>query len=263
MSGIRRILSAGVIRGALAVLLCLALWEVFARGGRSASLTPPLEQIGQTLLGMIADGTLLTNTLYTLGRVVLGLGLATLVAVPLGLLMGRSRIAERFFLPIVSVLLPIPSLAWVPLFTLWFGIGNTATICVVVYAAFFPLIYNVWAGVRSVHPLWTRAAIVMGAGRWALWRKVIWPASLPYVITGTRLSVGRAWIGVIGGEMLASPAFGLGQIIFNAKEFLNAGVMLSVLIVIGLIGVITERFIFNTLEEATIRKWGMAASTRR
>ena len=120
-----------------------------------------------------------------------------------------------------------------------------------------------WAGVRSVHPLWTRAATVMGADRLALWRKVILPASLPYIIAGTRLSVGRAWIGVIGGEMLASPAYGLGQVIFNAKEFLNAGVMLSALIVIGLIGVATERLIFNTLEEATIRKWGMAASARR
>ncbi len=103
----------------------------------------------------------------------------------------------------------------------------------------------------------------MGASRWDLWRKVVLPASLPYVITGTRLSMGRAWIGVIGGEMRASPTYGLGQILFNAKEFLNASVMMSVLIVIGLIGIVTERFIFNTLEELTIRKWGMAASTRR
>ena len=263
MSGIRRLFSIGAIRGMAAIVVCLILWEVFARTGRSASLTPPLERIAQSLLEMLEDGTLAINTAYTLGRVLLGLGIALLIAVPLGLLMGRSRFAERFFLPLVSVFLPIPSLAWVPLFTLWFGIGNTATICVVVYASIFPLIFNVWVGVRSVHPLWTRAATVMGADRLALWRKVILPASLPYIIAGTRLSVGRAWIGVIGGELLASPTYGLGEVIFNAKEFLNASVMLSTLIVIGVIGVITERFIFNTLEEATIRKWGMAASVRR
>lgn len=263
MSWPSRIVSKGVIRGAAAILLCLVLWEVFARTGRSASLTPPLEQIAAILWEMLSDGTIAINTLYTLGRVLLGLAIAAAIAIPLGLLMGRSRFAERFFLPVVSVLLPIPSLAWVPLFLLWFGIGNNATLAVVVYASSFPLIYNVWAGVRSVHPLWTRAATVMGADRLALWRKVILPASLPYIIAGTRLSVGRAWIGVIGGEMLASPAYGLGQVIFNAKEFLNAGVMLSALIVIGLIGVATERLIFNTLEEATIRKWGMAASARR
>ncbi len=263
MSRVRRIFSIGTLRGAVAIVACLALWEVFARTGRSMSLTPPLERIAQTLLDMLRDGTLMINTGYTLGRVLLGLCISALIAVPLGLLMGRSRFAERFFLPIVSVLLPIPSLAWVSLFTLWFGIGDTATLCVVVYASVFPLIFNVWAGVRSVHPLWTRAATVMGADRMALWRKVILPASLPYIIAGIRLSLGRAWIGVIGGELLASPTYGLGQIIFNAKEYLNASVMLSTLIVIGLIGVLTERLIFNTLEEATIRKWGMAASTRR
>jgi NitT/TauT family transport system permease protein len=263
MNGVRHIIPAGVIRGAAAILLCLALWEVFARTGRSAALTPPLEQIAATLWALLSDGTLAINTAYTIGRVLLGLAIAALIAIPLGLLMARSRFAERFFLPLVSVLLPIPSLAWVPLFLLWFKIGDAATIAVVVYAASFPFIYNVWAGVRSVHPLWTRAATVMGAGRLALWRKVILPASLPYIIAGARLSLGRAWIGVIGGEMLASPTYGLGQVIFNAKEFLDAGVMLSALIVIGLIGIATERLVFNTLEEATIRKWGMAASARR
>lgn len=263
MSGNRRLISAGTLRGIAGIVVCLVLWEVFARTGRSVALTPPLERIAQILWEMLSDGTLAINTAYTLARVVLGLGIAALVAVPLGLLMGRSRFAERFFLPLISVLLPIPSLAWVPLFTLWFGIGNTATICVVIYASIFPLIFNVWAGVRSVHPLWTRAATVMGADRMALWRKVILPASLPYIIAGTRLSLGRAWIGVIGGELLASPTYGLGQVIFNAKEYLNAGVMLSTLIVIGVIGVLTERLVFNTLEEATIRKWGMAASVRR
>ena len=263
MNGNRNLISVGVVRGVAAVLLCMLAWEVFARLGRSAALTPTLEVIAATFWEMASDGTLLNNTLATITRVLIGLTIAAAIAIPLGLLMGRSQFAERFFLPVVSVLLPIPSLAWVPLFLLWFGIGDTATICVVVYASFFPLLYNVWAGVRSVHPLWTRAATVMGAGRWALWRKVVLPASLPYVLTGTRLALGRAWIGVIGGEMLASPVYGLGQVIFNAKEFLNAGVMLSALIVIGVIGIITERFIFNTLEEATIRKWGMAASTRR
>lgn len=86
---------------------------------------------------------------------------------------------------------------------------------------------------------------------------MIWPGSLPYVITGLRLSFGRAWIGVIGGELLASPQFGLGEIIFNAKEFLNAGVMLGTLISIGIIGIFFGRFVFQTLESITIRRWGM------
>ncbi len=258
-----RYVSPGFLRGAAGVVACAIIWEAFARSGMfSQALTPPIALIATRLYEMAVNGTLWINAGYTMGRVAFGMAVAFAIAVPLGLLMARSRFAERFFLPLVSVLLPIPSLAWVPLFTLWFGIGDTATIAVVVYAASFPLIYNVWAGVRAVNPLWVRAAKVMGAGQWALFRNVMWPGALPYIITGARLALGRAWIGVIGGELLASPRYGLGQMIFNAKEFLNAGVMLAVLLVIGIIGLLFERFVFHTLEERTTRKWGMTAGAR-
>jgi NitT/TauT family transport system permease protein len=256
------IFGTGFVRGAAAVALCLCAWELFARSGNVTPLTPPIATIGRTLVRIVADGSLAINALYTLARVLIALAIAFAMAVPLGFLMGRSRFSERFFVPIVNVLLPIPSLAWVPLFVLWFGIGETATICVVVYAASFPLIYNVWAGVRAVHPLWVRAAKVMGAGRLKLLGSVVWPGALAYILTGLRLAHGRAWIGVIGGEMLASPAYGLGQMLFNAREFLNASVMMSVLFVIGAIGVVTERFVFGALERATVRKWGMVAAAR-
>jgi NitT/TauT family transport system permease protein len=253
---------AGVVRGVVAVTLCLCAWEVFARSGNATMLTPPLATIGQTFVRIVADGSLAINALCTLARVFIALAIAFAMAVPLGLLMGRSRFAERFFVPIVNILLPVPSLAWVPLLVLWFGIGETATICVVVYAASFPLIYNVWAGARAVHPLWMRAARIMGAGRLRLLRSVVWPGALAYILTGLRLAHGRAWIGVIGGEMLASPAYGLGQMLFNAREFLNASIMMSVLLVIGVIGVVMERFVFGALERVTVRRWGMVAEAK-
>lgn len=99
----------------------------------------------------------------------------------------------------------------------------------------------------------------MGADEATLFRKVIWPGAQPYIITGLRLAFGRAWIGVIGGELLASPKLGLGEIIFNAVEFLDAGVMLGTLVGIGVIGVVFERFVFQTLEQTTVRRWGMVA----
>lgn len=253
-----------LVRGVAGTLVLLAVWETFARSGMfSKAMTPPLGTIAAIMWQMIADGTLFINGAATLVRVFVGLSIAFVVAVPLGVLMARSWIAERIFMPVLSVLLPIPSLAWVPLFVLWFGIGDLATILVVVYAATFPLVYSVWSGVRAVNSLWLRAAIVMGADETTLFRKVIWPAALPYVITGLRLSFGRAWIGVIGGELLASPKLGLGEIIFNAKEYLDAGVMLSTLIGIGLIGVFFERLVFQTIEHLTIRRWGMVAGGQR
>jgi NitT/TauT family transport system permease protein len=247
-------------RGIAGVLVLVAVWEAFARSGLfSTAMTPPVESVGRVIWRMLADGSLIENAAVTLVRVFIGLTISFAVAVPLGVLMARYWVAERIFQPVLSVLLPIPSLAWVPLFILWFGIGNLATILVVIYAASFPLIYSVWTGVRAVNPLWLRAATVMGADEATLFRKVMWPGALPYIITGARLAFGRAWIGVIGGELLASPKLGLGEIIFNAAEFLDAGVMLSTLIAIGVIGVFFERFVFQTLEAVTVRRWGMVA----
>lgn len=248
-------------RGAAGVLICALLWEAFARSGYfPRALTPTLEAIFAALWQSTADGTMVKHALHTLGRILLGLALACLVAIPLGMLMGRFRAVERFFMPLISMLMPIPSLAWVPLFILWFGIGNTSTILVVVYAACFPMIYNVWGGVRAVNPLWVRVGRALGADRRALFGKVIWPAALPYVITGLRLSFGRAWIAVVGGELLASPEWGLGKMIFDAKEFMNAEVMLAALVVIAGFGLLFERVVFQWLENRTVARWGMAAS---
>ncbi len=91
------------------------------------------------------------------------MGLAVVVGLPLGILMGRFRPVEGFFLPLASALMPIPSLAWVPVFILWFGLGNATAIGIVFYAALFPMLLNAWSGVRAVNPLWLRAGSAMGA----------------------------------------------------------------------------------------------------
>jgi NitT/TauT family transport system permease protein len=249
------------LAGALAVLL---VWELFARGGMfSKAVTPPIGSILSALWSMTADGTLPLHAGATLLRLFGGLAIATAIAVPLAMAMGRYAWCERLLQPMVNVLMPIPSLAWVPLIVLWFGIGNLSTVLVVVYAASFPLLYNVWTGVRAINPLWLRAGVALGAGESRLFSHVILPAALPYVITGVRLSFGRAWIAVIGGELLASPAWGLGKVIFDAKEYLNADVMLAALLVVGALGLFFERFVFQRLEAATIGRWGMTVATRR
>ena len=251
------------VNGLAGIVGVLALWEIFARSGLySQALTPPAEVIAITLYNLLLDGTMIRNAAYTLGRVLVGLFLACLIGIPLGMLMARVRAWERFWLPLVSVLMPIPSLAWVPLFILWFGIGDITTVLVVLYAATFPMVYNVWTGVRSVNPLWVRAAASMGARQRTVFWKVVFPASMPYIITGVRLSFGRAWIAVVGGELLASPVWGLGRVIFDAKEFLNSDVMLASLLVIGALGLAFERLVFQSLERRTVARWGMTATPR-
>ncbi len=246
-------------RGATTILVTAAIYEAAARSGYFApALMPPLGTVAHTLVAMLLDGTMFGHAAATFYRVLCGFGLAVAVGLPLGVLMGRWRPAEHFVLPLASALMPIPSLAWIPVFILWFGLGNTVTILIVFYAALFPMLLNTWSGVRSVNPIWLRAAGAMGANERALFWKVIVPGASPFIIAGLRQSFLRSWIAVIGAEMLAASDWGLGWVIFDAKEYLDADVMLASLVVIGFIGFVTERLVFGSIERATIYRWGMA-----
>jgi NitT/TauT family transport system permease protein len=246
-------------RGATSIVAVAALYQAVALSGTFApALMPGLPTVARTFAGMIADGTMFMHAAFTLYRVLFGFGLAVAVGLPLGVLMGRFRPVEHFVLPLASALMPIPSLAWIPVFILWFGLGNTVTVLIVFYAALFPMLLNTWTGVRSVNPIWLRAAGAMGADERKLFWKVIVPGSSPFIIAGLRQSFLRSWIAVIGAEMLAASSYGLGWVIFDAQQFLNADVMISSILVIGLIGFAAERLVFGSLERATIYRWGMA-----
>jgi NitT/TauT family transport system permease protein len=250
-------------RAVITLLIAAAAYEAMARSGYfPAALVPTLPKIGRTLIAVLLDGTMLAHAFYTLYRVLLGMALAVAVGLPLGILMGRFKPVENFFLPLASALMPIPSLAWVPVFILWFGIGNTVSILIVFYAATFPMLLNAWSGVRSVNPLWLRAAGAMGANERALFWKVIIPGASPFIITGVRQAFLRAWIAVVGAEMIAASDWGLGWVIFDAKEFLNADLMLASLAVIGCIGFLFERLAFGSLERATVTRWGMVRTAK-
>jgi NitT/TauT family transport system permease protein len=252
-----------MLRGAVSLIGLALIYEAFARSGWfPAVLLPTLPTVARTLVTALADGTLIHHALSTLYRVLLGFALAIVVALPLGILMARFKRIENFVLPLASALMPIPSLAWVPVFILWFGLGNTVSVLVVFYAATFPMLLNTWSGVRSVNPLWLRAAGAMGANENALFWKVIIPGASPFIITGARQAFLRAWIAVVGAEALAASDWGLGWVIFDAKEFLNADLMLASLAVIGAIGFAFERFVFGSLERGTVLRWGMVKAAR-
>jgi len=247
------------IRATITLACAAALYEALARSGHFApALMPTLPAIFKILFASFADGSMIEHAGFTLYRVMLGFSLSIVVGLPLGILMARFQHIENFFLPLISALMPIPSFALVPLFMLWFGIGNLTTILIVFYAAAFPMVFNTWSGVRSVNPLWLRAAGAMGADENSLFWKVIIPGALPFIITGMRQAFLRAWIAVVGAEMIAASDWGLGWVIFDAKEFLNTDLMLAALIVIGAIGFAFERLVFGSIERATIQRWGMS-----
>jgi NitT/TauT family transport system permease protein len=250
-------------RAAATLLVAAAGYEATARSGLfPPALLPTLPAVARALVATMLDGTMPLHALHTLYRVAAGLALAVALGLPLGILMGRAAAIEGFVLPLASALMPIPSLAWVPVFILWFGLGDTVSILIVFYAALFPMLLNAWSGVRAVNPLWLRAAAAMGADERALFWKVIVPGASPFIIAGLRQALLRAFIAVIGAEMITASDWGLGWVIFDAKEFLNADVMLAALIVIGGIGFALERLAFGALERATVVRWGMVQAVK-
>jgi NitT/TauT family transport system permease protein len=252
-----------IVRGTLTLLVAAAAYEALGRSGIfPRALLPLLPKVVDTLIAMLTDGSMLWHAAYTLARMLTGFALAVVIGLPLGILMGRARAVEGFFLPLVSALMPIPSLAWVPVFILWFGLGNTVAVLVVCYAAMFPMMLNAWSGVRSVNQLWLRAAGAMGADETALFWKVMLPGAAPFIITGLRQAFQRSWIAVVGAEMITSSDWGLGWVIYDAKEFLNTDVMLASLAVIGAIGFVFERMVFGSLERATVLRWGMVRTAK-
>jgi NitT/TauT family transport system permease protein len=247
-----------VIRALLSLAAAAALYQAAAMVGFFPKvLLPTISTVLTTLYGMLADGSMLQHAGATLYRVLIGFCLAIAVGLPLGILMARFKPVENFFLPLVSALMPIPSFSLVPLFMLWFGIGNLTTILIVFYAASFPMLFNTWTGVRSVNPLWLRAAGAMGADEKRLFWKVIVPGASPFIITGMRQAFLRSWIAIVGAEMIAASDFGLGWVIFDSKEYLQTDIMMASLVVIGFIGYVFERLVFGSIERATVYRWGM------
>jgi NitT/TauT family transport system permease protein len=247
-----------VARNAFPFIVVGAIWETVAHLGLfPPRLFPSLETIAAAFVRLTLDGILPHHVAQTLLRLGLGFGLAALIGVGIGVLMGRSRRAEDIFLPVVSIGAPIPGLAYAPLFLLWFGLGNFSSVLLVAFVSAFPIIYNSWTGVKAVKEIWVRSAQAMGADDRRLFRHVILPGALPYIMTGLRLGLAQAWRILVGVEMLAAVPWGLGWLIFGAREFLNTDVMMAGIAVIAIIGLALEKLVFQPLEQFTVVRWGM------
>ncbi|HEX7052888.1 MAG TPA: ABC transporter permease [Burkholderiales bacterium] len=247
-----------ILRSLLPFVVVGAIWESFARwGGFPERLFPSLEQVAATFVRLSAEGILPHHAALTLYRLAAGFAIAAVVGVLLGIFMGRSRRAEQFLLPLVSIGAPIPGLAYAPLFLLWFGLGDSGSIVLVAFVSAFPVTLNTWTGVKAVKEIWVRSARTMGADERRLFRHVILPGAAPYILTGLRLALAQAWRILVAVEMLAAVDWGLGYLIFGSREFLNTDAMLAGIAMIALIGVSLEKLAFEPIERYTVVRWGM------
>src|SRR5262249_25928227 len=193
----------------------------------------------------------------TLLRLVCGFLLAAIVGVVLGIIMGRSIVAEQILGPLVSFGSPIPGLAYAPLFVLWFGLGDLPAVLLVAVAATFPIAVNTWPGAKTVKEIWIRAARVMGAAPPQVFRGIVLPGALPHILVGLRLGLARAWRVLVAVEVLTAVPRGLGWLIFGAAGVPPAGVLLARIGLIGLGGFLVDRVVFAYVERRTVMRWGM------
>ena len=250
-----------VARSVFPFMVVGGIWEIVAWAGVFPHrLFPTLEEVAQTFVDLTFSGVLPHHAVETVLRLLAGFALAGVFGVTVGVLMGRSRRAEDILLPLVSICAPIPGLAYAPLFLLWFGLGDMSAVLLVGFVSAFPVIFNSWTGVKAVKEIWVRSAQSMGADNRRLFRYVILPGALPYILTGLRLGLAQAWRILVAVEMLAAVPWGLGWMIFGSRKFLNTDIMLAGIAVIAIIGLVLEKFAFQKIENYTVVRWGMVTA---
>jgi NitT/TauT family transport system permease protein len=204
---------------------------------------------------LISHGLLLKYVVASLFRVSIGFTLAVLIGVPAGLVLGWFRPAFLAFNPLIQILRPISPIAWIPIAILWFHVDDRAPIFLIFLASVFPVMVSAIAAVQNIQPVYVRAARNFGLDGFSLFRRVIFPACLPQILTGLRIALGIAWLVVVAAEMIAVNS-GLGYLIIDAR---NAGkrydLVVAGMLMIGLIGLGLDLLI-RRLETFDEVRWG-------
>jgi NitT/TauT family transport system permease protein len=188
------------------------------------------------------SGTIITHIWKSMTRVYGGFLMAAVIAIPLGLMIGRIKILRQLLDPTINLLRPIPVTAWLPLSMIFFGLGPNAAIFLVFLGAFYPILLNTTFGVRSVDPRLFEAAAMLGCSGSAMFRQVVFPAALPSIFNGLRVAHGFAWILIVVGEMTGVPT-GLGSVIMDGRTLSRTDLVITGMIVIGAMGFLTDRII--------------------
>jgi NitT/TauT family transport system permease protein len=234
----------------VAVPAAVLLFWWLATRNKPASLIPPPGEVWIALQDLAAGGiyddafsaTILTHVWKSMTRVYGGFFLAALIGVPLGLMVGRIAWLRQLLDPTINLLRPIPVTAWLPLSMIFFGLGPNAAIFLVFLGAFYPILLNTIFGVRSVDARLFEAAAMLGCTGSAMFRQVVFPASLPSIFNGLRIAHGFAWILIVVGEMTGVPT-GLGSVIMDGRTLSRTDLVVTGMIVIGVCGFVTDRII--------------------
>jgi len=232
----------------LSAVLGIGIWWAFSAAGFKLPAPPEVAQRGWEL---IEDGTLLTDTLASLRRVVLGFAIGVAVAVPVGFLMGWYAVARALFEPWVQFFRTIPPLALLPLVLVLLGIGETPKVFVIFLASFLACVIATFQGVVAVDRTLINAARVLGAGDFTIFRRVVVPASMPFILVGMRVGLGSSWATLVAAELLGAQE-GLGHRMQSAQLYYDLPTIFVALITIGILGLLMDRVLLHAERRLTV-----------
>ncbi|MBO8165138.1 MAG: ABC transporter permease [Brevibacillus sp.] len=236
--------------GITTFLLLLAIWSVLSYGGFVNPLfLPSPGQIVRTAVDMFQSGDILGDIGISFSRVALGFLLAALIGVPLGILMGTLRIVEGAFEPIIGFIRYMPASAFIPLFILWIGLGESEKMAVIFFGTFFQLTLMVMDVTKNVQTELIEVSYTLGANRFQLFSRVILPASLPGIVDTLRITFGWAWTYLVVAELVGA-SDGLGYMIMQASRFLKPDKVIIGIIIIGLLGLLMD-LLFKAIYRAS------------
>lgn len=219
----------------ISMALFLLVWMIAAFLFNNPTLLPMPWAVLEGFFSLIQDGSLIADVQASLQRVFVGFLIASIIGAPLGIFLAYFYVPRQIMVPIITLLRPIPPIAWIPLAILWFGIGNASSYFITAIAAFFPVFINSFAGGRAVDRHHIHAAKCLGAKQTALFSKVLLPSALPLVWAGLRIGLGQSWMAVVTSELIAAQS-GLGYMIQANRLNLETSYVLVGMVAIGILG---------------------------
>jgi ABC-type nitrate/sulfonate/bicarbonate transport system permease component len=250
-----------VLVRAVPMLGALAVWAAVAHGNAwlgvvNPVLLPTPVEVGRVGLDLLRSGELIRHFFTSLGRVAQGFGLAAVAALGLGVLVGMCVPLRLMVEPVIEFVRPIPPLAFLPMFLVWFGLGEASKVAFIGYTTVFPMFVAIAASVLRVDVVLLRAAASLGASRAALVRRVVLPAALPGIVVALRLGVGLALFVIVGAEFMGADA-GLGHLIMEGRTFFNPAQIVLGALVLGLLGLLINSLLLAA--ERRLLRWRPAA----
>ena len=241
----------------ISVSILILIWQLlFSVSSYDKALFPSPKMAFDALVELIENGKLFENIRTSMYRFVTGYFSSVIVAVVLGLILGRVPKLFQYINPAVQLLRPISPTAWMPFIVLLFGIGDVPAIVIIFIAAFFPVLLSTVSAVGNIDPVYLKVSKNFGIRQPALTWKVIFPAAFPQIANGIHLALGTAWIFLVAGEMVGAQS-GLGYQIIDARNNIRADILLATILVIGIIGILLDGLL-KLIEKVILKSWGGA-----